>query len=325
MMSYSLHDPLLRYKGRLGGVEGFCFGSTSPRPSLQSRGTGFGMRITIKKGLDIPITGEPQQTVEDGHPVGSVGLIGLDYVGLKPSVHVQEGDRVKLGQVLFSDKRTPGVNHTSPGSGVVKAVNRGPRRILESVVIRLDGDEEETFRAYTQRELSTLKAEQVKESLLASGLWTAFRTRPYGRVPLPDSTPHSIFVTAMDSNPLAPRADLIINHYPEDFANGLTVVSRLTSGKVFVCKSPGSSVPTNGAAQVSVAEFAGPHPAGLVGTHIHFLDPVGATKTVPRSLSCREQYKRTRPGPWSSKPADVLGAKTPRSNALGAECENTRW
>ena len=238
------------------------------------------MHITIKKGLDIPITGEPQQTVEDGHPVGSVGLIGLDYVGLKPSMHVQEGDRVKLGQVLFSDKRTPGVNHTSPGSGVVKAINRGPRRILESVVIRLDGDEEETFRAYTQRELSTLKAEQVKESLLASGLWTAFRTRPYGRVPLPDSTPHSIFVTAMDSNPLAPRADLIINYHPEDFANGLTVVSRLTSGKVFVCKSPGSSVPTNGTAQVFVAEFAGPHPAGLVGTHIHFLDPVAATKTV---------------------------------------------
>ena len=97
---------------------------------------------------------------------------------------------------------------------------------------------------------------------------------------MPDSEPHSIFVTAMDSNPLAPRADLLIQSYQDDFLYGLTVISRLTNGTVFVCKAPNVPVPTDGNPQVTVAEFSGPHPSGLVGTHIHFLDPVSATKTV---------------------------------------------
>lgn len=238
------------------------------------------MRISIKKGLDLPIKGEPEQVIYDAPAVKSVALIGPDYLGLKPTLQVQEGDRVKLGQVLLSDKRTAGVQYTSPASGVVKGINRGARRMLESVVIQIDGEEEETFQAYSPQELSQLTREKVRDNLLASGLWTALRSRPYSKIPVPDSEPHSIFVTAMDSNPLAPKADLIIQSYQDDFLHGLTVISRLTSGTVFVCKSPNVPVPTDGNSQVTVAEFSGPHPSGLVGTHIHFLDPVSATKTV---------------------------------------------
>jgi Na+-transporting NADH:ubiquinone oxidoreductase subunit A len=238
------------------------------------------MLITIKNGLNLRITGEPQQRVEAGPPVQSVGLVGLDFIGLKPAMHVQEGDRVKLGQVLFSDKRAPGVNYTSPGSGVVRAINRGPKRLLESVVIHLEGDEEESFEVYSQQNLGQLPHDRIRENLLASGLWTAFRTRPYSRVPEQESEPHSIFVTAMDSNPLAPQAELIINSHRGDFLNGLTIVSRLTTGKVFVCTFPGTDIPTDGGPKVTVTEFSGPHPAGLVGTHIHYLDPVSSEKTV---------------------------------------------
>jgi len=234
----------------------------------------------IRKGLDLPIPGKPEQTIDAGPAVQSVALIGSDYVDMKPTMHVNEGDRVKLGQVLFADKKTEGVNYTSPGSGVVTAINRGAKRVLQSVVIRLEGDEEETFSSYGQEELAQLDNQKVKDNLLASGLWTAFRTRPYSKVPALDSTPHSIFVTAMDSNPLAPKAEVIINEYRQDFVNGLAVISRLTEGPVFVCKYPDADLPTPDSTQIKVANFAGPHPAGLPGTHIHFLDPVGATKMV---------------------------------------------
>ncbi len=237
-------------------------------------------RYKIKKGLDIPITGEPEQVIHDGPPVTSVALLGADYVGMRPTMLVQEGDRVKLGQTLFTDKKTPGVNYTAPATGVVTSIHRGARRVFQSLVIRLEGDEEETFRTYPREDLGRLSREQVQENLLASGLWTALRTRPYSKVPASDTLPHSLFVTAMDSNPLAPKADVVINPHKPDFVNGLTVASRLTDGKVFVCKYPGADIPTNGSDQVTVAEFTGPHPAGLVGTHIHFLDPVSATKTV---------------------------------------------
>lgn len=239
------------------------------------------MLIKTKKGLNLPITGEPEQAIHnDGGVVKSVALLGPDYVSLKPTMHVAEGDRVKLGDVLFSDKQYPQVVYTSPGCGVVKAINRGARRVLHSVIVELDGNESVAFKAYSEAELSSLSAEQIKENLLASGLWTSLRARPYSKVPDPATTPHSIFVTAIDTNPLAARPDVVIAERAQDFKNGLTVIAKLTEGKVFLCKAPTPTLPGKEIAKVEVAEFDGPHPAGLVGTHIHHLDPVGPAKTV---------------------------------------------
>lgn len=238
------------------------------------------MLTKTKKGLDLPITGAPEQVIHDGPRITSVALLGIDYVGMKPTMLIKEGDRVKLGQVLFADKKTPGVNHTSPASGTVAAINRGAKRVLQSVVIKLEGDEQETFNQYDRSELGRLKADQVKENLLASGLWAALRTRPYSKVPKPESVPHSIFVTAMDSNPLAADPAIVLKDVQQDFIDGLTVVSKLADGTVFLCKAPDTDIPTGDNNRIEVAEFKGPHPVGLVGTHIHFLDPVSATKTV---------------------------------------------
>jgi Na+-transporting NADH:ubiquinone oxidoreductase subunit A len=236
------------------------------------------MQFTIKKGLDLPITGGPEQKITDGNSIKSVALLGGDYVGLKPKMMVAEGDTVKLGQVLFSDKKNPGVNYTSPGAGVVTAINRGDKRVLVSVVIELKGNQQETFSSYSEAQLAELNAEQVKENLLASGLWTSFVTRPYGKVPAVDNHPSSIFVTAIDTRPLAADPSVIIKERANDFTNGLSVISKLTAGKTYLCKALGADVAVNSAVQV--AEFAGPHPAGLPSTHIHLIDPVNINKFV---------------------------------------------
>ncbi len=236
--------------------------------------------IKIARGLDLPIEGEPAQTIDSGPRVQRVALLGDDYVGMKPTMAVETGDRVRLGQLLFTDKKNPGVRLTSPGSGTVVAINRGAKRRLDSVVIELDGEDEETFTSHEGKDLSALKREEVRDNLVASGLWTALRTRPFSKVPPPDSVPHSIFVTAMDTNPLAAKVDQIINEDREGFVAGLQILSRLTEGSVFVCKEPGAEIPGNTEPRVSSQEFNGPHPAGLPGTHIHFLDPVGEKKTV---------------------------------------------
>lgn len=234
--------------------------------------------IKIKRGLDLPMTGTPTQRIEAAKPVHSVAVIGFDYNGMKPTMQVQEGDRVKLGQVLFSDKKTPGVLFTAPGAGIVKAVNRGERRVLQSVVIELEGDEQITFASYAAETLGSLAQEQVRENLQQSGLWTALRTRPYSKVPAIDATPRSIFVTAMDTHPLAADPTVIIAEYAEDFSHGLAVLSRLA--KVFLCKADGVTLPGETLDNVHTQAFSGPHPAGLPGTHIHYLDPVNAERTV---------------------------------------------
>ncbi|RCX07752.1 Na(+)-translocating NADH-quinone reductase subunit A [Marinomonas foliarum] len=232
----------------------------------------------ITKGLDLPISGAPNQVIEAVTAAKTVAVIGPDYHGMKPTMLVKEGDKVKKGQVIFTDKKTEGVKYTAPASGTITAINRGERRVLQSVVISVEGDESETFASYSGSELKSLERSKVVENLVESGLWTAFRTRPFSKVPEIASIPHSIFVTAMDTNPLAASPEVVLADLAEEFADGLTVLARLTEGKVFVCKAPGAKIPTT--SDVTVEEFAGVHPAGLAGTHIHFLDPVSDKKTV---------------------------------------------
>ena len=234
--------------------------------------------IKIKQGLDLPITGTPKQQISQGNSVTEVAVVGPDYVGMKPTMAVKEGDRVKKGQVLFTDKKTAGVQYTAPASGVVKAINRGDRRVFLSVVVAVEGTEEVTFQSYPANKLNEVSREDVQSNLVASGLWTALRTRPFSKTPALDSVPASIFVTAMDTHPLAADPALIISEQAEAFTSGLQVLKRLTDGKLFVCKAAGSNIPTAGIE--TTEEFSGPHPAGLAGTHIHKLDAASATKTV---------------------------------------------
>jgi Na+-transporting NADH:ubiquinone oxidoreductase subunit A len=235
--------------------------------------------IKISKGLDLPIQGAPQQDIQDGNSVTRVAILGEEYIGMRPTMHVQEGDKVKKGQMLFEDKKNPGVKFTAPAAGNVIEVNRGSKRVLQSVVIQLEGDESEVFAKYSSAELASLDGAKVQENLVNSGMWTAFRTRPYSKSPALNTKPNSIFVSVMDTNPLAGDPQIIIAQRSKDFVNGLQVIGRLTDGKVFVNKAAGADI-TTGDASVEVNEFSGVHPAGLVGTHIHHLDAVGQGKKV---------------------------------------------
>lgn len=236
--------------------------------------------IKIKKGLDLPITGEPEQRIYDGPTVRSVAVIGSDYVGMKPTMAVREGDRVGKGQLLFTDKKSPGVKYTAPAGGTIAAINRGDKRALLSVVIDINGDEAVSFDRYDVSQLAGLTSEQVESNLVNSGLWTALRSRPFSKVPAPGSRPNSIFVTAMDSNALAADPQLIVAEHRDDFSRGLDLLAKLTDGCVYLCKAAGADIPTGSVKSIQVEEFSGPHPAGLVGTHIHFLDPVSENKQV---------------------------------------------
>lgn len=234
--------------------------------------------IRIKKGLDIPLTGIPKQTIEAGPQVKRVALTGPDYVGMKPSMKVQIGDTVKAGQVLFECKKNEGLAFTSPANGKVVELNRGAKRAFQTIVIEVTGTEQVQFESYKQKSVSDLSFDEVKRLLLESGLWTSLRMRPFSKVAMLEDKPHSVFINAMDTNPHAPNPDQVIGQHADDFKAGVEVLSKLTEGKTFVCKAAGSKVQASAAA--SVHEFSGPHPAGLVGTHIHNLDPVCEGKVV---------------------------------------------
>lgn len=237
--------------------------------------------IKIKKGLDLPLEGKPEQTISTGATVKTVAILGEDYVGMKPTMHVQVGDQVKKGQLIFEDKKTPGVKYTAPASGTISAVNRGAKRKLLSVVVDIaDQEDAVSFDKYSADQLTSLDRQKIVDQMVESGMWTGLRTRPYSKVPAIDSHTKAIVISAMDTNPLAADPEVIIKDRNQDFNNGLDVLAQLADDKVFVATKGDSQIEKSNNAKVSYESFSGPHPAGLVGTHIHHLCPASASNVV---------------------------------------------
>lgn len=235
--------------------------------------------ISIKKGLDVPISGAPKQQITDSIPCAHVAVLGEDFVGMKPTMKVKVGDSVAQGDVLFEDKKNSGVLFTAPASGEIIAVNRGAKRVLQSVVIAKNNKPGKDFGAVGREQLANQSRETIVDKLVSSGQWTAFKSRPFSRIPAIDAKPSAIFVTAMDTSPLAANAKIIIDNQQQAFTDGLTILSQLTDGEVFVCKG-NYDLPRSTLANVREETFVGPHPAGLAGTHIHFLKPVSVARRV---------------------------------------------
>ncbi len=236
----------------------------------------------IQKGLDLPISGDPEQQIHDGRQVSHVAVMADDFVGMKPRMKVELGDSVKRGQVLFEDRKREGIVHTAPGGGRIVAIHRGAKRALISIVIELAEDEPlQSFASYKGSDVASYDSGAVQALLVESGLWTTLRSRPYGRQPLVGTAPNSVFINAMNTNPLCARVEIAAEGKDEAFQLGVDMLLKLVDCPIYIARHEGSTL--GGALfdpRVSVEVFRGPHPAGLVGTHIHTLDPVWRKKTV---------------------------------------------
>jgi Na+-transporting NADH:ubiquinone oxidoreductase subunit A len=243
----------------------------------------------IEKGLDLPIPGKPLQVVRGESAVTHVAVLADDFPGMKARMHVAEGEAVKRGQTIFEDRKIPGVVHTAPGAGRIVGIHRGNKRALHSVVIELSeaerrGDptpeEFTTFENYTGASAETLSGDQIRALLVESGLWTALRERPFSKVPPPEGEAEALFITATDTDPLAPLPDVVLQDRMDDFALGARLVAKLTKGPTYLCVSEHSEIANHAPETVRVESFAGPHPAGTVGLHIHLLRPVNREHKV---------------------------------------------
>jgi Na+-transporting NADH:ubiquinone oxidoreductase subunit A len=238
------------------------------------------MRVEVRRGMDLPIAGEPSEIVEASAPVGSVALLGDDFPGVRGELQVQEGDRVALGQTLFVDRRRPALRFVSPAAGRVSAVRRGEGRRLTAVVVGLEGEAQVGFPELSPDAVRDLGREATTARLLDSGAWAALRARPFGGIPHPGEVPAAIFVRAIATDPLGADPAPFLRARADDLSVGLAALTHLTDGSVFLCMGPGDAPELPEHERVRAVHFAGPHPAGLVGTHIHHLCPVSAMRRV---------------------------------------------
>ncbi|MGE3164767.1 MAG: Na(+)-translocating NADH-quinone reductase subunit A [Planctomycetota bacterium] len=238
------------------------------------------MPITrVRKGLDVPLAGGSTSTeIVPGPAMRHVALLPADSVGLKIRLLVREGDKVKRGTPLYQDRREEQVVYSAPAAGEVAKIHRGDKRKVLSVVIRVDDSEQqESFPPLTP---ATATREQVRDWLAKTGFWPCLRQRPFDKVALFADTPHSLFITAADTNPLAPSPKAILAGHEEAFRQGAIALAKLSGGKTFITSARGEQSPAFQVPGTEHHEFAGPHPAGNVGIHISLLDPVGAAKRV---------------------------------------------
>lgn len=227
--------------------------------------------IRIRKGLNLPVKGAPSGDIETAASISESAIIGDDYPGMKPSMLVKEGDAVKKGQPVFFDRKNEWIVFTAPVSGRVKAVNRGPKRKFLSMVFEKDGSEPVRF------DTAVSDGDGLLRLLKESGLLAAFRERPFAKCPGEARPPKAVFINCMDTRPLAPDMSVIIKGNEEYFKKGAEAVSLLTD-KTYICSGQGFSLPDISGCEQH--QFAGPHPAGLSGTHVHFLHPVSLHHTV---------------------------------------------
>ena len=233
------------------------------------------MRFASRKGLDIRVKGAPAQRVSEQCTPWSCAILGEDTPGLQPELRVSVGDKVRTGQILFTDRKSLDISFASPATGIVKEVTDGPKRTLGRLVVEVADDDP----------LDVLVPEATGERrgmvslLLGSGLWPSFLARPFGRIPLAGAEPSAIFVTAVDTNPLAADPAIVLSPDLALFERGVEALALLTDGPVYVCQAEGAElVPATG--RIRVVKFHGPHPSGLPGTHIHRLLPVSAKRTA---------------------------------------------
>ena len=226
--------------------------------------------IKISKGLDLPISGSPSGIFSDEPKVSSVAILSNDFVGMKPTMLVKEGESVKAGQKIFEDKKNLGVFYTSPAGGIIKNINRGERRKFISIEIDIENKEE-----YEYFEIGNTQ-HQIKDCLVNSGLWNAFRTRPFNRTPSIDDSPDAIFINCCDSNPLSIDPYEIISLNKSEFDEGLNVLSRLFECDINLAYQHDNFDKSN--QNIKYFQFKGPHPSGLSGTHISQIFPVSLNR-----------------------------------------------
>lgn len=229
--------------------------------------------IKIKKGLDIQLVGGAiKNIIHLSSP--TYASKPVDFIGVFPKVLVHEGEEVRAGTPLYFDKHREQIIFTSPVSGTVKEIRRGPKRVLLEIVI--EAGETKEYVDFGKADPNELTRDQIIEKLLKSGLWPLIRQRPYSIIARPEENPKAIFIPAFDTSPLAPDYNFIVEGQAGAFQTGIDAVRKLTSGKVHlnVREDLSTSNVFLGTSGVQINRFSGPHPTGNVSTQVSRLDPI---------------------------------------------------
>ena len=244
--------------------------------------------ININKGHDIQLSGVPNNNIANIKQSKTLAILPMDFLGVKPKLLVEEGDEVKTGSPLFFNKLRPVVKWASPGTGKIKEIEYGPRRVIKKIELLLsDKQEYVEHKKYKNSDIIGLDRQQVITSILEANIFPIFRQRPFNTIPNPEIPPRDIFVSGVDTSPLGVNIELVVENENENFQAGVDVLNRLTNGKVYLTTKPDSVL--SSIQNVELNTISGPHPAGNVGIQIHHIAHLKPSEII-----------------WTINPQDVI-------------------
>lgn len=233
--------------------------------------------IKLRKGLDINLKGKAAEKYVTVKESGFYALVPDDFQGITPKVVVKEQESVKAGSPLFVDKNCPELKFVSPVSGTVVRVERGARRKVMSIVVEASVTQDSVD--FGRKDVAALDAASIKAAILESGLFAFVRQRPYDVIASPQDTPKAIFVSAFDSNPLAPNFEFVLRGEEQNFQTGLDALAKLAKTYLNIHISQKAEA-LKSAKNVVVTAFEGPNPAGNVGVQINHITPISKGEIV---------------------------------------------
>lgn len=227
-------------------------------------------KFKLRRGYDIKLPGETVRTIEPFTLPNRIAFKPTDFIGMKPRLLIEPGDKVKIGTPLACDKNNEKIKIVSHVNGEVTEIVRGDRRVIQMIVINVDTDQHEKEPEFA---INDLNKNSIIDTLLESGLFFNFVQRPFNKMANPADTPRDIFISAMDTAPLAAESSMILQGNESSFQKGLDVLSHLTSGKVRLSFKPEETAFSE-FKNCELYNFSGPHPTGNVGVHIHHIAPI---------------------------------------------------
>ena len=234
--------------------------------------------IRIKKGMNINLVGVAEQTTSIAVLSNVYALNLSDFHGITPKMLVKQGAEVKAGEALFYNKNNEDMLFVSPVSGEIIEIVRGARRKI--LTIKILADKTQSTLEHTKIDATASSAQEIKTQLLKSGCWPFVKQRPYDVIADPNTTPKSIFISGYVTAPLAADLNYALQGKEAELQAAVTVLAKLTPGKVHVSVGASGNSPLAGLSGVELHKVSGPHPAGLVGTQINKIDPINKGELV---------------------------------------------
>ncbi|SFU44133.1 Na+-transporting NADH:ubiquinone oxidoreductase subunit A [Pustulibacterium marinum] len=233
--------------------------------------------IRIKKGLDIKLKGEAEHVLSEAPRSKVFSIKPADFHTVTPKLVKRDGDDVKAGETIFFSKYSPSIKFVAPVSGKIKEIRRGAKRVILDVLIEADATD--TYVEHGAKSPASMSGDEVRQFLLDSGCWPFIKQRPYDIIANPSDAPKAIFISAVNTAPLAADIDFVLKEKKQAFQTGVNALAKLTEGKVHVSVAKASSL-LKDIQGVQLHNVSGPHPAGNVGVQIHHVDPINAGEKV---------------------------------------------